>query len=171
MDLSPYLESVAADLDRATALADDHVRDIAGRLAAALEPGLRLALVRAMSDTAAQVNTELEDAVVTVTMGGHEPQITVTSTGSGSGPTVSPVLPTPPAPPAPPEPEADSGDTARISLRLPEHLKVRAEERAAAAGQSLNTWLVHTVRAATTGDATTETTTAVTGARRVTGWA
>ena len=175
MDLSPYLDSVAADLDRATALADDHVRDIAGRLASALEPGLRHALVRAMSDTAAQVNTELDDAVVTVTMGGNEPLVTVTRTGSGTSGPAAPVLPVPPAPPAPPEPDADSGDTARISLRLPEHLKARAEERAAAAGQSLNTWLVHTVRAATSGDATAPiaptATTAVTGARRVTGWA
>ena len=174
MDLTPYLDSVAADLDRATALADDHVRDIAGRLGAALEPGLRLALVRAMSDTAAQVNTELDDAVVTVTMGGGEPVITVTRTGHGPGAPSAPVMPAPPTPPAPPEPlEPESGDTARISLRLPEHLKVRAEERAASAGQSLNTWLVHTVRAATSDDATPtpDTTTAVTGARRVTGWA
>ncbi|AXH97504.1 hypothetical protein [Ornithinimicrobium avium] len=174
MDLHPYLDSVARDLDHATSLADDHVRDIAGRLAAALEPGLRLALVRAMSDTAALVNTELDDAVVTVTMGGSEPVVTVTRTGHGSGALAGPVLPTPPAPPAPPEVEIEGGDTARISLRLPEQLKVRAEERAAQAGQSLNTWLVHTVRAATSGDATAPdptTTTAVTGARRVTGWA
>lgn len=180
MDLTPYLDSVAADLDRATALADDHVRDIAGRLGAALEPGLRIALVRAMSDTAAQVNTELDDAVVTVTMAGGEPVLTVTRTGhpGGAGPT-GPLLPTPPSPPVAPEPpEPEGGDTARISLRLPEHLKARAEEHAAAAGQSLNTWLVHTVRAATSQDptspsdtTTTTTTTAVTGARRVTGWA
>lgn len=172
MDLNPYLDSVARDLDRATSLADDNVRDIAGRLATALEPGLRLALVRAISDTAAQVNTELDDAVVTVTMGPGEPVVTVTRTGHGPAGPARPVMPTPPAPPAAPEPpEPEGGDTARISLRLPEHLKVRAEEQAARAGQSLNTWLVHTVRAATTGDATSQTTAPDTGARRVTGWA
>jgi len=37
----------------------------------------------------------------------------------------------------------------RITLRIPESVKTKAEERAAEAGQSLNTWLVNIVRAAT----------------------
>ncbi|WP_160010666.1 toxin-antitoxin system HicB family antitoxin [Nocardioides sp. AX2bis] len=52
------------------------------------------------------------------------------------------------APPAPPESDEDGG-VARITLRLPEHLKNKAEEAAAGAGQSLNTWLVTVVRDAT----------------------
>ena len=44
----------------------------------------------------------------------------------------------------------DEGDTSRITLRLPEPLKGRAEELAAQRGQSLNTWIVNAVRAATT---------------------
>jgi hypothetical protein len=35
-----------------------------------------------------------------------------------------------------------------ITLRIPESVKAKAEERAAEAGQSLNTWLVSVVRAA-----------------------
>jgi hypothetical protein len=38
---------------------------------------------------------------------------------------------------------------ARITLRIPESVKAKAEERAVDAGQSLNTWLVNIVRAAT----------------------
>ena len=38
---------------------------------------------------------------------------------------------------------------ARITLRIPESVKTRAEEKAARAGHSLNTWLVNVVRAAT----------------------
>lgn len=38
---------------------------------------------------------------------------------------------------------------ARITLRLPESVKNKAEEAAAEAGASLNTWLVNVVRAAT----------------------
>ena len=38
---------------------------------------------------------------------------------------------------------------ARVSLRLPESLKSRADEAAARAGQSLNTWLVTLIRGAT----------------------
>jgi hypothetical protein len=57
--------------------------------------------------------------------------------------------PTPPPPPPPPSPdEVDDGNLARITLRIPESVKAKAEERAAEAGQSLNTWLVSVVRAA-----------------------
>lgn len=168
MDLTPYLDAVAADLDKATALADEHVRDVAHRLASALEPGLRLALVRAVSDTAAQISTELDDAVVTVTLAGAEPLIGVMRTGR-----VEPAPPVPPSPPSPPEaPEDDERGLARISLRLPEQLKTRAEQHAARAGQSLNTFLVQTVRRATSGEeAPHQASTTTHGSRRITGWA
>jgi len=58
--------------------------------------------------------------------------------------------PTPPTPPPPPAPEeVEEGGMSRITLRIPESVKAKAEERAADAGQSLNTWLVSVVRAAT----------------------
>jgi len=41
------------------------------------------------------------------------------------------------------------GGKARVTLRIPEAVKARAEEKAAAAGQSLNTWMVGVVRSAT----------------------
>lgn len=53
-----------------------------------------------------------------------------------------------PLPRHPPEPEGDDA-LARVTLRIPESLKAKAEEAAADAGQSLNTWLVGAVRAAT----------------------
>ena len=61
-----------------------------------------------------------------------------------------------PAPPEPAEhhrrpattPPTDEGSPARISLRLPDGLKGRAEAAAAAAGTSLNSWLVRAVAAA-----------------------
>ena len=61
---------------------------------------------------------------------------------------------TPPAPPAPPPPpgiddEVEDGATARITLRLPESVKTRAEELAAKTGSSLNTWIVNVLRSAT----------------------
>ena len=53
-----------------------------------------------------------------------------------------------PAQPADEETE-DDGTVARITLRIPESVKTRAEELAARSGSSLNTWLVNVVRAAT----------------------
>lgn len=166
MDLTPYLDAVAADLEKATALADDHTRDIAHRLAAAIEPGLRLALVRAVADTAAGINTELHDSVVTVTITGREPLVTVTRTN----PSPSVHVPTEPGPVGDDDPApGDAGGTVRITLRLPEQLKTRAEALADRAEQSLNTWLVQAVRRATTD--TRPTAPSVTGSRRHTGWA
>lgn len=177
MDLTPYLDSVAADLDRATALADDHTRDIAHRLASAVEPGLRLALLRAVTDAAAQINAELDDAVVTVAVVGRDPFVTVTPTGAS--PQASPA----PVPPAgegsaddaaggPGGDEGEAGGTARITLRLPEQLKTHAEDLSSRAGQSLNTWLVQAVRqaAATDGDPA-PLATRTTGRRHIVGWA
>jgi hypothetical protein len=59
--------------------------------------------------------------------------------------------PAPPPPPAPPTPEEaeEEGGLARVTLRIPESVKARAEELAARSGHSLNTWLVNVVRAAT----------------------
>ena len=45
--------------------------------------------------------------------------------------------------------DVEEGGTARITLRLPESVKTKAEEFAARSGHSLNTWLVNVVRAAT----------------------
>ena len=45
--------------------------------------------------------------------------------------------------------DVEDGNLSRITLRIPEIVKTKAEERAAEAGQSLNTWLVNVVRAAT----------------------
>jgi ribosomal protein L12E/L44/L45/RPP1/RPP2 len=53
------------------------------------------------------------------------------------------------AAPPPTEDESDEGNLARITLRLPESIKVRAEELAAKGGHSLNTWIVNALRAAT----------------------
>ena len=43
----------------------------------------------------------------------------------------------------------DEGDLARITVRLPEGIKDRAEEQAGRLGQSLNSWIVKTLRQAT----------------------
>ena len=63
---------------------------------------------------------------------------------AGSGP--------PPPGGAAPRDDGDDDVVARITLRLPEALKQRAESAAAAMRQSLNTWLVDAVRTAADGE-------------------
>ena len=176
MDLSPYLEAVSEDLARSTALADEPTREVVRRLVPSIEPAVRLALVQALSDAAAAITAELDDAVVTLCMDGRDPALEVRQLPSPAG-TDDPERG---VRGADEEEDDDKGrGTARLTVRLPETLKRRAEARAEQAETSLNTWVVQTLRRAT--DSSVQGAAADLGAairssatptpRRVTGWA
>jgi hypothetical protein len=143
MDITPYVDNLRRDLAAAAEAGSDELKQAAERLAFALDPSARLALMEAISQAAAEISAELPEGSVDVRLVGRELDFVV----EVAPPSAPPAPPPPPAPPAPPEEE--DGDLARITLRIPESVKARAEEKAAAAGQSLNTWLVGLVRAAT----------------------
>ena len=140
MDITPYVESLRRDLVAAAEAGGDDIKQAAERLLLALDPAARLALMEAVSQAAAEITAELPNAGVDVRLNGRELDFIVHQSGP-------PAAPTPPPPPAPEE--VDEGGMARITLRIPESVKARAEEKAAKAGDSLNTWLVKVVRAAT----------------------
>lgn len=139
MDITPYVESLRASLASAAEMADDDTRRAAERLGFALDSSARLALMEAISQAAAEITAEMPDGGVDVRLNGRDLDFLVNVT--------APIAPLPPPPPAPEESEDDA--LARITLRIPESVKTKAEERASEAGQSLNTWLVNVVRAAT----------------------
>jgi len=144
MDITPYVDSLRSDLVAAAEAGGDDIKQAAERLVLALAPAARLALMEAISQAAAEITAELPDGGVDVRLDGRELDFVVHV-----------AAPTPPAAPAPAAPgadDADEGGLARITLRIPESVKARAEEMAARAGDSLNTWLVKVVRAATHGD-------------------
>jgi hypothetical protein len=142
MDITPYVDGLRRDLQSAAEAGGEELRSVAERLAFALDPAARLALMEAISQAAAEITAELPDGSVDVRLNGRELDFVVEVTTHVQAP------PAPPAPPAVVEDE-DDGGVARVSLRIPESVKAKAEEKAAAAGQSLNTWLVNVVRAAT----------------------
>lgn len=143
MDITPYVDHLRRDLLAAAEAGGDELKQAAERLAYALDPSARLALMEAISHAAAEITAELPNGSVDVRLAGRDLDFVVES-----APTMTP--PAPPEPPTPPTPEeVDEGDLARITLRIPESVKARAEERAAKAGHSLNTWLVNVVRSAT----------------------
>lgn len=145
MDITPYVENLRRDLLAAAEAAGPEAREATERLAFALDPAARLALMEAVSQAAAEITAEMPSGGVDVRLTGRELDFVVHTTPQTS--------PEPPAAPAPPseEPE-DDGNVARITLRIPESVKAKAEELAARSGHSLNTWLVTVVRAATTRD-------------------
>lgn len=145
MDITPYVENLRRDLLAAAEAAGPEAREATERLAFALEPAARLALMEAVSQAAAEITAEMPNGGVDVRLTGRELDFVVHTTPQ--------TPPEPQAAPAPPteEPE-DDGNVARITLRIPESVKAKAEELAARSGHSLNTWLVTVVRAATTRD-------------------
>ena len=142
MDLTPYLDSLRRDLMAAADASGPETRQAAERLAFALDPAARLALMEAISQAAAEITAEMPTGGVDVRLSGRDLDFLVQA--------ATPPGPEAPAPAAAGAEESDEdGAVSRITLRMPESVKLRAEELAAAAGHSLNTWLVNVVRAAT----------------------
>jgi hypothetical protein len=146
MDITTYVDGLHRDLSAAAAAGGPEVQAAAERLALALDPAIRMVLLEALSHAAAEISQDLGGGSIDVRLKGRDPQFVVTP-------------PPPPAPtaadaPSPGDTEPDTDDdledgpVARITLRLPESLKQRAEEAASKRGQSLNTWLVGAVRLA-----------------------
>ena len=145
MDLFPYVQTVRDGVSSAAALADDHTREVAERLGGSIESATRLALIAALSDAASSISAELAPSSVEVRMVGQDPDLVVSDARDESEPTVlqAPV-------PAKPGDEdvlidVDEEPVARISLRLPQSVKTKVDEVAAADGISTNAWLTRAV--------------------------
>lgn len=143
MDITPYVERLRHDLALAAAAGDEQVRDAAERLTLALDPSMRLALMEALSQAAAEITTEMRAGSVDVRLTGRELEFVV------EHPAPAAPAPSSSSAPASAEDEDEDGATARITLRLPESVKTKAEELAAKTGSSLNTWIVNVLRSAT----------------------
>ncbi len=145
MELTPYVDRLRRDLADAAAAGGPEAQQAAERLALALDPATRMMLLEALAQAAAEITGALDHDAVDVRLNGREPEFVVShlDTADAQQP------PTPPEPPAPAE--AEDASQSRITLRLPESVKVRAEEAAAEVGQSLNAWLVDAVRDALDG--------------------
>ncbi|MFA1548867.1 toxin-antitoxin system HicB family antitoxin [Actinomadura chokoriensis] len=158
MDLMPYVESLRRELAVAAEAGGPDARALAERLTGALESAARLTLLEALSAAADEITRDLAPGSVDVRLRGGDPAFVVTppqqgpsSEGaSGGGAEAVPQPPPPTAPPTAPAaaPSAEEGGTARMTLRLPEHLKLRVEEAAGRQGISVNAWLVRAISAA-----------------------
>ena len=150
MDLRPFLENI----DRQVALAADgggeEARAEAQRLVASVDSAIRLTLLDVLSAAAEEITIELAPGSVELRLRGREPEFVVTpppaSPAEASEQGDDAAAPAAPVPAA--NAEGDEGGTARINLRLPDHLKVRLDAAAARDGLSVNAWLVRVVAAA-----------------------
>lgn len=139
MDTTRHLDSLRQDLRRVADIGDATARETAERLILALEPSVRMALLDALHEAAGEITAQLDGPIVTVGLANREPVFTVVGARAA-------------APAAETPDNFEDGDAvARITFRLPESLKVRAEALATQRGQSLNTWLVNAARLAAGG--------------------
>lgn len=148
MDLTTYVDNLRRDLTVAAEAGGDEARELAERLTAPLESAVRLTLFNALSAAADEITSDLAPGSVEVRLRGGEPGFVVTPPVHAEDAEEGAA----PARPAPPAPEADEGAMSRINLRLPESLKNRVEEAAAAQHLSVNAWLVRATAAALDGD-------------------
>jgi hypothetical protein len=131
MNLDLLAERFRDDLSRTAGIGGAEIAAAAERLLLAVDPALRMTLLEALSQAAQEIAHALPGTQIGVRVEGREPVFVVEQ------------------PPAQPDAsEKDDSDMIRITLRLPEALKARAEALAAKRGQSLNTWLIGAARAA-----------------------
>lgn len=149
MDLTPYVDTLRRELAVAAEAGGDEARELAERLTAPLESATRLTLLNVLSAAMDEVTRELAPGSVDVRLRGLDPDFVVTRppTDVPAEPT-APVEQTSAQTSAQASAEGDEGGTARVNLRLPAHLKTRAEEAASREGLSVNAWLVRAVSGA-----------------------
>jgi hypothetical protein len=146
MQLDGYVQLLREDLSRIAAVGDEATARAADLLAVALESSLGRRLQEALSEAALELAGQLPDGSVEVRVSGGDPELVYV----GATPAEAP--------------PADEAFDARITLRLSERLKTLLDEAAAAAGVSVNTWLVQTLARAV------EPRPASTGQYRLTGY-
>ena len=138
MDLQPYVEDIQNQLVVAAAAGADDAPALARRLLAPLDAAIRLALQSALAAATEEITRELAPGSVELRVRGGELEFAVTAPPVDVPAAADEEPHDRPQDPA----DADAGGVARINLRMPENLKARAEQAAAAEGLSVNSWLV-----------------------------
>ena len=131
--MNKYTDRLRADLVAAAALGDEQTQATAAALAAATENSVRLTLLAALTDLAGEVNATLGDRTVHVSLSGTDADVEVRRSRTEDPAATF---------------EEMTGDISRVTLRMVENLKARAEEAANQSGQSLNSWLSTAVQGA-----------------------
>ncbi|MFL6056032.1 MAG: hypothetical protein ACJ72W_24485 [Actinoallomurus sp.] len=146
MHLESYVQQLRQQLAIAAEAGGPEARELTERLTAPLEAAIRLALLEALSAAAEEITRELAPGSVDLRLRRGEPEFVVEPP---PGETLGEDIPSAPPPETDAGPSAPygakDGAVSRISLRLPEQLKTRAEQAADREGLSVNAWLVRTV--------------------------
>jgi len=138
VELGQYVSDLQRQLVDTAANGAEDTRAVAERLAAGLDAATRLVLLDVLSAAAGEITRDLAPGSVDMRLRGREIEFVVTQ------PNIAPDSDERPAATV----DLDDASTSRTTLRLPDALKARVDEAAAADGLSVNTWLVRAVAAA-----------------------
>jgi hypothetical protein len=130
MNISAILDALRTDVETSAEGGDKKTTEAVMRMGRLLEATVRVQIMDAMSEAAAELSQELPTGRVEVRIAGGD--ISLTFVRDQDEPTDVPV----------------DEDSARITLRLPESLKTAAESSSSQEGVSMNAWLVRAVKRA-----------------------
>src|SRR2546430_8352264 len=116
MNVAAYVEALQQDLANVAGVGDDAIAEAARRIATALESSLRLRLMDALGEAAAELTNQLPDGHVEVRVAAGEPELVFVADPGAAAPAALEDL------------------SARITLRLPETLKTIVDAAAQEAG-------------------------------------
>jgi predicted transcriptional regulator len=138
MELGQYVSDLQRQLVDAADNGTEDTRAVAERLAAGLDASVRLVLLEVLSNAAGEITRDLAPGSVDVRLRGREVEFVVMMPNTESETEERPAAAI----------DLDDPSTSRTTLRLPDALKTKVDEAAAADGLSVNTWLVRAVAAA-----------------------
>jgi predicted transcriptional regulator len=138
VELGQYISDLQRQLVDTAANGAEDTRAVAERLAAGLDAATRLVLLDVLSAAAGEITRDLAPGSVDMRLRGREIEFVVTQ------PNIEPDSDERPAATV----DLDDASTSRTTLRLPDAIKARVDEAAAADGLSVNTWLVRAIAAA-----------------------
>jgi predicted transcriptional regulator len=138
MELGPHVSELQRQLAKSAENGTEETRAVAEQLASGLDAATRLVLLDALSAAAGEISRDLAPGSVDLRLRGREVEFVV------SQPTTDTEREDVPAASV----DLDDVSTSRTTLRLPDALKAKVDDAAAADGLSVNTWLVRAVAAA-----------------------
>jgi hypothetical protein len=148
LDLTPFVSAIREQLLVAAQAGGDEARELAERLTAPLDSAVRLTLLEALEQAAAEITRELAPGAVELRLRAGSPEFVVTAPADSDGPgdrgygdlasaAMDAAMSWVTASGA-----SGEREMARVNLRLPEGLKAKVDEAADRAGLSTNAWLV-----------------------------
>ena len=151
METAQFIDGLQSDLRELAQLGGDELAQAAQRLEGAVRQSATLRLIDALTQVALEVSSQLPNGHLDVRLAGQDPELVYVEE-EGEEPQAQ---------------TAEDGLTARITLRLPDSLKVALEKAAETEGVSVNTWLVRALQRSVSGGGGR----AVRSGKRITGYA